>query len=86
MRRYSGVFISVAVIVAVLLFGFGMVRSSPRLREDIGADRVASLKARLDGLTKRVEQLRNAVCDIMDEMDRLKKLIRSAQASPKISP
>ncbi|RKY15408.1 MAG: hypothetical protein DRP63_06955 [Planctomycetota bacterium] len=70
MRRYAGVFISVAVIVAVLLFG--MVRNSPRLREDIGADRVASLKARLDGLTKRVEQLRNAVCDIMDEMDRLK--------------
>ena len=84
MRRYAGAFISVAVIAAVLLFG--IVRGSSRLREDIGADRVASLKARLDGLTKRVEQLRNAVCDIMDEVDRLKKRLYRGQTSPKVSP
>jgi len=70
MRCYAGVFIGVAVIAAVLLFG--MVSGSPRLREDMHADRIALLKARLDGLAKRIEQLRSAVCDIIDEMDRLK--------------
>jgi len=71
MRRYAGALISVAVVAAVFLFV--VVSGSPRLQEDIRVDKTAFLKTRLDSLTKRVEQLQNAVCNIMDEIDRLKR-------------